>query len=232
MALVKFGAGIVDMRGSIAGTTFARNRGGAYARGRTKPTNPSTSRQQAVRNVMTDLVNAWSEVLTDAQRAAWDQYASAVPFTNRLGESMLLTGFNMFIRSNSVILQSGLTQVNAGPTTLLLPEADASFAVAASEATGELTVTFDDTADWCDEDGGALAVKCGLPQNASRNFFKGPWRFADSIDGDSVTAPTSSTAIAAPFSITENQKIWCEARIIRSDGRVSAPFRVSGIVGS
>ena len=232
MALVKFGAGIVDMRGSIAGNTFARNRAGAYVRARTKPINPNTSRQQAVRNILQQLVNDWSQTLTSANRTAWNQYAAAVPMTNKLGEEQLLTGFNMFIRSNVALLQASLPQVDAGPTTLLLPAGDGTFAVTASEATQLLSVTFDDTDDWCDTDGSGLIVKCGLPQNASRNFFDGPFRFADSVDGDSVTAPTSPSTMAAPFIITEDQKIWVEGRIALADGRLSAPFRSSCIVGA
>lgn len=232
MALVKFGGGIVDMRGSIAGNTFARNRAGAYARARTKPVNPNTALQQAVRNNLQALVNAWSEVLTALQRTAWAQYAAAVPMTNRLGEEMHLTGFNMFIRSNTALLQAGLAQVNDGPTTLLLPEGDGSFAVSASEASQDITVTFDDTAAWCDENGAGLILKCGLPQNPTRNFFAGPYRFAGTIEGDSVTPPTSTEDVAASFTVAELQKIWCEARIVRADGRLSAPFRSSIIVSA
>ncbi|GAI58374.1 unnamed protein product, partial [marine sediment metagenome] len=39
MALVKYGGGITQMSGSIAGNTFARNRYGNYVRSRTKPIN-------------------------------------------------------------------------------------------------------------------------------------------------------------------------------------------------
>ncbi|GAH50296.1 unnamed protein product, partial [marine sediment metagenome] len=45
MALVKLGGGIVQISGSIAGNTFARNRFGNYMRSRTKPVNPNSTRQ-------------------------------------------------------------------------------------------------------------------------------------------------------------------------------------------
>ncbi|GAI01350.1 unnamed protein product, partial [marine sediment metagenome] len=45
MALIKYGGGIVQISGSIAGTVFARNKMGNYARPRTKPVNPRTARQ-------------------------------------------------------------------------------------------------------------------------------------------------------------------------------------------
>ena len=43
MALVKYGGGIIQMSGSMAGNTFARNRYGNYMRARTKPVNPNLS---------------------------------------------------------------------------------------------------------------------------------------------------------------------------------------------
>ncbi|GAH13494.1 unnamed protein product, partial [marine sediment metagenome] len=49
MSLVKYGGGIVQMSGSIAGNTFARNRYGNYVRARTKPINPNSDRQVVVR---------------------------------------------------------------------------------------------------------------------------------------------------------------------------------------
>jgi len=100
MALVKFGGGVVQMSGSIAGDTFARNRYGNYCRARTKPTNPNTSRQQDVRASLAFLTDRWSNTLTALQRAAWNLYGDSVAMTNRLGETTKLTGFNHYIRSN------------------------------------------------------------------------------------------------------------------------------------
>jgi len=228
-ALAKYGGGIVQLSGSIAGNTFARNHYGNYVRARTVPINPNTSRQQAVKNYMSSLTTAWGETLTAAQRTAWGLYGKSVAMTNRLGETMFLTGANHYVRSNVPILQAGGTRVDAAPTTFELPETDAAFSVSFSEATQLITVTFDDTMAWCDLDGAHMLLLMGSPQNPQRNFFAGPFRFAGSIDGDAVTPPTSTETIAVPFAITEGQRIWCQARIVLDDGRLSTPFRADAL---
>jgi len=224
-ALVKYGGGIVQMSGSIAGTTHARNRFGNYARARTKPIDPKSPRQVAARILVMFLAEQWRETpMTDAIRAAWQTYANSVNWLNKLGEVVTLTGFNHFIRSNTARICAGGTMVTAAPTDLGLPNADPTFAVTASEAAAKLSVTFDNTLTWANEDDGYLMVEMGLPQNATRNFFGGPYRFAAAIAGDSVTPPTSPALLDPPFTLTEGQKVWCRAKVIRADARVSTAF--------
>jgi len=218
--------------GSIGGTTYSRNRYGAYARNRAIPVNPASGRQNVVRNAMSDLTSAWQNVLSSAQRTAWDLYAAETPVTDVFGSPITMTGLYQYVRSNVAILQAGLSRVDDGPTTFGLPTTDPVFAVAASEASNEVTVTFDDALDWCDEDGAALLLSVGRPQKPTINYFGGPWRFAGSIDGDSGTPPTSSAAVAAPWVMTEDQLIYCRARIVLADGRLSTFFRASAVCGA
>jgi len=232
MALVKFGGGIVQMLGSLGGTVFARNSSGNYARAKTMPVNPDTIYQQNARSAITVLVERWRETLTDAQRAAWATYAAAVAMTNRLGEVIHLSGFNHYVRSNALLAQDGQTIIDAGPTELAIPAMDPAFAVSASVATQLISVVFDDTFEWLDEDGGFMWVSQGVPQNATRNFFAGPYRFMDSIDGDSVTPPTTPETMTAPFALVLGQKVWCKARIQRADGRLSGEMLDSCIVAA
>lgn len=230
MGLVKYGGGVIQISGSIGGNTFARNRFGNYIRARTKPINPNTSGQQAVRNALADLTTRWSSVLTDVQRIAWNLYASNTQMTNRLGEAIYLTGFNHFIRSNSILLREADTLVYDGPTTFELPAQDGLFAVTISEAAQEISVVFDVALPWVDENQGKLWIFMGSPQNAQRNFFGGPWKYAGSESGDSTTPPTSPVTIPCPFVATEGQRIWVYARIQREDGRLSQKFRSDIIV--
>lgn len=225
MALVKYGGGIVQMSGSIAGDTFARNRYGNYSRARTKPTNPNSAYQQIVRAAVALLVVRWSSTLTAAQRIAWGVYASNVVMLNRLGESMHLSGFNHYIRSNVPLVQNGLTPVDAAPTIFEIPDHDPTFAISASEATQQISVTFDNTLAWANEAGGYMVKYQGLPQNAQRNYFGGPWRLMDYIIGATPTPPTSPDAEDVVFAIAEGQHLWVYARILRADGRMSEPFR-------
>ena len=103
MALVKYGGGIVQASGSIAGTTHARNRFGNYVRARTKPVNPNSASQGAVRTALSYLAMIWASLLTAAERTSWNTYAAAVAIKNRLGETVYGTGFNHFIGWNSAL---------------------------------------------------------------------------------------------------------------------------------
>jgi len=232
MALIKFGGGVVQMAGSIGGTTFARNRFGNYARARTKPTNPNTQQQQKVRSSIAALTARWSQILTADQRTAWNLYAANLNMLNRLGETVQLSGFNHYIRSNMLLLQNDLTPVDAGPTIFELPAKDPTLAITASEITQQISITFDNTLDWANETGGYMFKFQGIPQNPQRNFFTGPWRLLGHIDGNDATPPTSPDDQSTAFAITELQRQWLYARIARKDGRLSEPFRNDAFVGA
>lgn len=225
MALVKYGGGIIQMAGSIAGNVFGRNRYGNYARARTIPTNPNTAAQQQVRAAIAWLVEHWSTTLTPAERTAWGLYADSVNMLNRLGEVMHLSGFNHFIRSNAIRKRNADTVITPGPVIFELPEHDPTLAFTASEAAQELEVTYDDTEEWCDLDNAHMYIFMGKPMNGQRNFFAGPWRLAHVIDGNATTPPTSPATVTCPFAIAEGQALWIYARIALADGRLSEKFR-------
>jgi len=224
MALVKYGGGVIQMSGSIAGNTFARNRYGNYVRARTKPVNPNTDRQNAVRSALASLTVRWSTTVTALQRTAWNLYAANVGMLNKLGETIHLSGFNHYIRSNVNQALIGGTPFDAGPGVFELPEHDPLFAIACTEAPQAITITFDDTLAWSTEDGAKLWVYQGVSQNAQRNFFAGPWRRCDHILGIDPGGAASPAAGDVQFPMVEGQHIWAYARIQRADGRISTPF--------
>lgn len=224
MALVKYGPGISAMSGSIGGSTFARNRFGNYIRTRTKPTNPNTASQVQVRSALAYCTERWSGTLTAPQRTAWNLYASSVTMKNRLGENINLTGFNHYVRSNMLLKLGLATLVDDGPTTFELPEKDPTFAVTGTEAAQTVSLAYDDTMDWADENGAFLHVFQGQPQNAQRNFFAGPWLRLGSLPGANGAPPASPLVLAVRTVITEGQRLWMYARIQRADGRLSEKF--------
>lgn len=227
MALIKLGGGVSDIRGSIGGTVFSKNRYGSYTRNRTIPVNPGSTAQTKIRACSGQIRDAWFNTLTTAQRAAWAVYAANVQVQNRLGETITLTGWNMFARTNLNLLYNDYDIVADAPTEYSLAEQDSTLAITVSEATQLVSVAFDDTMAWLDEDGAALIIYVSRPQNATVNYFKGPYLVAGKIEGDSVTPPTTPTTIAVPFAVVEGQKVFAMARIVRADGRLSEPFRVN-----
>jgi hypothetical protein len=231
MALFKLGGIVVDARGSLGGLTFSRNKSGAYGRARVKPINPNTPRQTAIKSIMAFISQLWRSGTSVAERAEWAVFASNVPATNKLGESINLSGYNQFVKSNMVAKNAGLPEILNGPVLFTLPGTDPSYDVVPSEATQDLAITFDDTADWVGEDGAALIVEMGIPQDESIAFFNGPWRNAGNIKG-AVVPPVTGDTVPAPFPLVALQKIFTRAKIIRADGRVSAWFRIDSIAGA
>ena len=232
MALVKFGGGVTQMSGSIGGTTFARNRFGNYARARTTPVNPQTANQTAVRSAIAFLAAFWAQTLTALQRTAWDDYAAGVAMSNRLGESIFLSGYNHFLRANSLSRRNDEIVFSFGPTILELPAQDSTLSIAVSEGSQEITLTFDDTMDWADENSARMFVFQGKPQNAQINFFNGPHRFLGALEGSATSGISSPQTIGVDFAVAEGQKQFLYARLQRGDGRVSEPFRSNTIVGA
>ena len=230
MALIKFGGGVTQMSGSIGGNTYARNRFGNYCRARTKPTNPNTSGQVAVREALSFLTDRWAQTLTAAQRTAWNLYGASVNMTNRLGETIHLTGFNHYIRSNSILKRSARTLVDVGPIVFELPATDPTFSVAGTQTDTMGTYTYDDTMAWANENNGWMHMFMGQPQNPQRNFFAGPWKLYAAVAGSLGAPPSSPGSTSTPFAMSTGQRVWVYARITRADGRTSVPFYSNFVV--
>ena len=218
--------------GSIGGLTFSRNRGGMYARARATPTNPNTPFQQAVRSAAAQLASLWRNVLTVDQRIAWDLYAENVELPNPLGAPRNVGGLGMYIRSNVPRIASGeadLVRVDDAPIIFNLGDVGALTVITATAATDIVSMGFTDTDEWVDEDAAGLLVYTARAQNPSINYFKGPYRFAGVVLGDSTTPPTTPAAIDAAFNIDVDNRTFVFARVSRADGRLSTPFRGFGI---
>lgn len=218
MALVVLPGG-EQRSGSIGGQVWSHNASGAYVRARSIPVNPNTSRQVAVRNAVRSISIAWENVLTQAQRDAWDVYAANVSWVNKLGQSINLTGLNHFIRCNTPRVISTIPRIDVAPVIFNLATAELELAVTASEATQNLTINGDGAAAWVGEADAWQFFYMGLPGNASRKFFGGPYKFLTAVPG--AGPPPFPVVIAASFPFAEGQRIWVRSRIARGDGRLS-----------
>ena len=183
--------------GSLGGITLSRNRGGMYLRGRAIPTNPNSTFQQAVRSAAAQLASLWGNTLTTVQRAAWDLYAENVELPNSLGDPRNVGGLGMYIRSNVPRIASGvagLVRVDDAPIIFDLGSVGPLTVVSVTAATNIVSFGFTDTDEWVDEDAAALLVYTSRQNNASINYFKGPYLFAGAVLGDSTTPPTTPAA--------------------------------------
>lgn len=215
--------------GSIGGITYSRNRGGMYTRARAIPVNPGTLRQTAVRSHMASLTNRWVDTLTTAQRLLWDAYAENVHLPDRLGEPRNVGGLGMYIRSNLVRRQAGIAIVDDAPIIFDLGEYTPISSPTADD-TPQVGFAFDVNDAWVGEDDTFMAVYCGRPVNPTVNYYKGPWRYAGKVEGDSITPPTSPATIANPYGAAVGQKTFFRVQVSRADGRYSTTQRTFAIV--
>lgn len=222
---------IASGSGSVAGCTFSHNRYGQYVRNRSIPVNPNSYNQNQTRIAFAALASMWNSHLSQAQRDAWDAYAAAVPRVGPLGDSQYVTGLNWYVACNvGRYVNVGMSDVIDDAPVLFNMAVLGPIAVASlTAATATLSLTFDDTDDWANATGGYLFVAFGLPGNASRNFYKGPFRqnLTNSfVSGDDTTPPTSPAALVAPFATPAGTKLFIRVHCQNADGRYSPPVIV------
>lgn len=211
-------AGSMAASGSVAGTTYSRNRFGSYAKRKSTPVNPNTTFQNAVRSAFSTLAARWS-TLTAPQRSAWQTYSNSVPRSDTFGQPIVIDGRQMYIGCNSLRLQAGLSIVDAGPTILTLP--GLTLPVPTITAGDPISLAFTGTDDWANEVGGALLLYTTDAKSPQTNYCKGPYRYAGKVAG-AATPPTSPATVAAPHVYTAGQKIFWKAVAVMADGRQSA----------
>lgn len=220
---------INEFRGSVGGVTGSRNRYGSYLRARVVPVNRATSFQQEVRANLAQASGDWLNLLTPAQRLDWDAYAAQTPMTNRLGQTVYLTGHAHYVRSAAARLQmmpAFLLPISDGPTVFGKPTIAMPTSVTLTVATGNVSVVFDDEAEWCDLVGTAAVLALSRPLNVTRNYFRGPFRFLGGLYGSDADPAVSPTLFAAayPFgSPALTSRVYYRWYLLDEIGRMSLP---------
>lgn len=224
MALFK-SALLTQASGSIGGMTLSHNTAGLYIRARTIPVNPNSPAQILVRAAFSGLVNRWTDTLTQIQRDAWELYAANVPLTGPLGDPILVSGQNHYIRSNTPRVQIGTTTIDTAPA--IFNTGALSLVTVLDAITISQNVRFAFTAaDGWNVALGHLIVQQSRPQNISLNFFNGPYRFMNSFEGVQVS-PVTGPAV---FPFVVNQALFFRVRATFADGRLTASQFIGPVI--
>ncbi len=186
MAIFTPGPTVAAVSGSIGGTVYSRNRGGAYMRNRAIPVDPNTSFQINVRSILATQSQNWAD-LTDAQRAAWENWAVQNTVTNALGNQIRLSGHQAFVQINSRLHLVAATQLTA-PPIINAPLGLDSLVLSADIGTGTFDVAF--TATPLDADV-SLWIRAAVIDSAGIRYVRNLRRFI----GESTAAQ------ASPFDI-------------------------------
>jgi hypothetical protein len=118
MAKTLFGALVVDMRNKLGGHVLSKNKGGSFIRRKVSPIQPYTEAQRLIRGIITELSRAWGGVLDDDARATWKAFAELHPVTDVFGQTVKLTGEQMYCRLNAVIIFLGGARIDSPPLSL------------------------------------------------------------------------------------------------------------------
>jgi hypothetical protein len=178
--------------GSIAGTTYSHGRAGQYTRNRRSPCQPvGTGRRGVVRAAFGAASAAWA-ALTGAVQAAWQSYADSHPYVDSLGQSIKLTGHQMYVAINSQLINCGQAQSSAIPVTDTV--FSAQFTAFTAVHAGAMTLTPAGLGLVTDH----LLIAVSAPQSGGRSFCKTFWQYGTAL-GNSVTPIVMTTGYAAEF---------------------------------
>lgn len=170
MAVIKPGPMISDIRGSINGVTFGRNRAGLFARQRVAPVQPGTEKQTNVRNAVSYLQNLWRVTLTNEERATWENLGTISGGIGALGDKIRLTGIQCFLRTNVIKRIAGHTVIITAPPVPY--EISCPVLVFYSRVTAG--VSLESIAPGMVE-GDTLQLQISPVFSPTRNFYKGPY---------------------------------------------------------
>lgn len=184
---VKFGGGIVAARGSIAGNVYSANASGAYVRAFAMPTNPDTTYQQAVRSLFGGISNNWKG-LTSAQQNGWIEAAPSWPVQDSLGQTVILTGQQLFCRLNNSLLQVGESTIDDAPAPATIVDITSLTLTNVEDAALQVTVAWSD-AGGVVPDGQALIIEATTGLSAGITAPKRP-----AFKQIQIVAATTSTA--------------------------------------
>jgi hypothetical protein len=88
-----------EIRGSVNGITYARNRYGLYARSKASPVQPRTPAQSERRAQLTVLSQRW-RTLDESNRAEWRALADELTRSDALGLTYRLSGLQAYLQFN------------------------------------------------------------------------------------------------------------------------------------
>jgi phage tail tape-measure protein len=204
--------------GSMAGTTASHNSAGQYLRSRRSPVQPvGTGRRAAIRTAFAAASRGYAG-LTSANQAAWAAYASSYPVTDALGQSITLSGQQMFVAIATQLLNVGASAPTVPPTSNVV--ASAGVPTLTFVHAGAVTLTPTGL--------GAMAdyqiYSFSAPQTSGTSFCKTFWQ-GGHVAGNSVTAIVATTAYNAQFGPgAAGQRVFFKVTPVNQYGVTGVPY--------
>jgi len=228
---VTMGIIVSEARGKVSGNVFSKNKGGAIVRNRVTPINRRSTSQQNQRQQLAALSASWRG-LTEAQRVGWNAASPNFPQSDNLGQTIFLSGEQLYVRSNLNLILIGESQITDAPTPTSF-DVLAFTSLTAAAGAGTISLAFTPTVPA----GYQMVVRATAPYSAGKSFVpQSSFRFIDAI----AAAATSPQSIAAAYvavhgAITgaAGQKIAVEMFLVEeASGLAGIPVRGVGVIGA
>lgn len=204
------GAIVSEIRGKIASTVFSRNKGGAVIRNRIVPINKRSALQTQRRQVLASFAAQWRG-LTQAQRDGWNSAAANFPVQDSLGQTIFLSGEQLYIRCNTNLTLISQSTISDAP----VPTSFAVVALGASViSSAASTVAF--TPDPVPA-GYNLVIRATPQLSPGRNFApQSAFRFIQAEAAAATSPADIATSYEALFGDTfvAGQKVFIEAYLV------------------
>lgn len=205
MALIRFAEG-QQRSGSLGASVYSHNAFGQYIRSRSIPVNPRSDLQNEIRAAMLQAQARWAAIAAVDGVLPWEEYAEAVSWKNRLGDTVKLTGQQHFLRIASALAYHGrpISALTA-PTDLRLPAPDETVTMTQETGSDEVSIAFGSAADdWKAVTGAYLLVYNGRELGPARRYYGGPFRKLAVIAGQAAPNPVSPQTAANRWGEAEN----------------------------
>lgn len=118
MAIIKLGALVAGVRGTLGGVVYSQSGAGPYARLWARGSNPRSGGQSRQRGRVSMMPELW-RALSPSEQADWATWAAlpAQEKINSLGEPYFASGYAWFVEINVLLLRAGFDTRTAPPTT-------------------------------------------------------------------------------------------------------------------
>lgn len=214
MAILQFGQGVADMRGSIGGITYSKSYAGPVIKLKASPPRRLRGFQPRNRAIIGFCARQWGE-LTDAQRAEWETWALNHPEPDRFGGTFIMSGINAFTKLNFQATRLGGTAAFITTPPEDPPAASLYSLIVAQGATnpGEIDVT------WTHQGAGDAAdfneVQLAGPfQSPGLKEVHNQFKFIETVAGNILTDTLDG--------LVEGFWYWVRVRYVDQYGQVTA----------
>lgn len=183
--------------GKVGGLVYQRN---MRIRPYRMPTNPRTTLQDVVRGAFIVAAAIWA-TLTSESQDAWTAWASLHPKTNRIGDSITLTGKQAVIGLNVPRIQAGMAAISDAPSMDQLNITPVGAGPVGSIVAESNTLTVTGITLSASQ---SLAVYVGKPRSASSIRGRKALVYAGSIAGAATPVTTGTVLLPTGTAIVGN----------------------------